>query len=113
MINDPLAEESSFNELMRQIRGDLKVLGNKMDEVINKLNDTSSKVDVHKQQIDAINKDIARLDSTMAEINRQVTGIQSVSYKDKASKFDKISIYITEAILGAVIIFILAKMGIK
>jgi t-SNARE complex subunit (syntaxin) len=113
MVNDPLAEESSFNELMRQIRGDLKVLGSKMDEVIDKLNETSTKVDVHRQQIDTINKEIARQDAAIAELNRQIAAIQPAVYKDKAARFDKITLYIIEAVLGGLIAFILVKMGLK
>jgi len=113
MVNDPLAEESSFNELMRQIRGDLKVLGSKMDEVIDKLNETSTKVDVHGQQIDTINKEIARQDAAIAELNRQIAALQPAVYKDKAARFDKITLYIIEAVLGGLIAFILVKMGLK
>ena len=113
MINDPLAEESSFNELMRQIRGDLKVLGNKMDEVIDKLNETSAKVDVHGQQIDTINKEIARQDAAIAELNRQIAALQPAVYKDKAARFDKITLYVIEAVLGGLIAFILVKIGLK
>lgn len=113
MVNDPLAEESSFNELMRQIRGDLKVLGSKMDEVIDKLNETSTKVDVHRQQIDTINKEIARQDAAIAELNRQIAALQPAVYKDKAARFDKITLYVTEAVLGGLIAFILVKMGLK
>jgi t-SNARE complex subunit (syntaxin) len=113
MVNDPLAEESSFNELMRQIRGDLKVLGSKMDEVIDKLNETSTKVDVHRQQIDTINKEIARQDAAIAELNRQIAALQPAVYKDKAARFDKITLYIIEAVLGGLIAFILVKMGLK
>lgn len=113
MINDPLAEESSFNELMRQIRGDLKVLGSKMDEVIDKLNETSTKVDVHRQQIDTINKEIARQDAAIAELNRQIAALQPAVYKDKAARFDKITLYVIEAVLGGLIAFILVKMGLK
>lgn len=113
MVNDPLAEESSFNELMRQIRGDLKVLGSKMDEVIDKLNETSTKVDVHRQQIDTINKEIARQDAAIAELNRQLAALQPAVYKDKAARFDKITLYVIEAVLGGLIAFILVKMGLK
>lgn len=113
MVNDPLAEESSFNELMRQIRGDLKVLGSKMDEVIDKLNETSTKVDVHRQQIDTINKEIARQDAAIAELNRQIAALQPAVYKDKAARFDKITLYVIEAVLGGLIAFILVKMGLK
>ena len=113
MVNDPLAEESSFNELMRQIRGDLKVLGSKMDEVIDKLNETSTKVDVHRQQIDTINKEIARQDAAIAELNRQIAALQPAVYKDKAARFDKITLYIIEAVLGGLIAFILVMMGLK
>lgn len=113
MVNDPLAEESSFNELMRQIRGDLKVLGSKMDEVIDKLNETSTKVDVHRQQIDTINKEIARQDAAIAELNRQIAVLQPAVYKDKAARFDKITLYVIEAVLGGLIAFILVKMGLK
>ena len=113
MVNDPLAEESSFNELMRQIRGDLKVLGSKMDEVIDKLNETSTKVDVHRRQIDTINKEIARQDAAIAELNRQLAALQPAVYKDKAARFDKITLYVIEAVLGGLIAFILVKMGLK
>ena len=113
MVNDPLAEESSFNELMRQIRGDLKVLGSKMDEVIDKLNETSTKVDVHRQQIDTINKEIARQDAAIAELNRQIAALQPAVYKDKAARFDKITLYVIQAVLGGLIAFILVKMGLK
>lgn len=113
MVNDPLAEESSFNELMRQIRGDLKVLGSKMDEVIDKLNETSTKVDVHRQQIDTINKEIARQDAAIAELNRQLAALQPAVYKDKAARFDKITLYVIEAVLGGLIAFILVKIGLK
>lgn len=113
MVNDPLAEESSFNELMRQIRGDLKVLGSKMDEVIDKLNETSTKVDVHRQQIDTINKEIARQDAAIAELNRQIAALQPAVYKDKAARFDRITLYVIEAVLGGLIAFILVKMGLK
>lgn len=113
MVNDPLAEESSFNELMRQIRGDLKVLGSKMDEVIDKLNETSTKVDVHGQQIDTINKEIARQDAAIAELNRQLAALQPAVYRDKAARLDKITLYVIEAVLGGLIAFILVKMGLK
>lgn len=89
------------------------MLGSKMDEVIDKLNETSTKVDVHRQQIDTINKEIARQDAAIAELNRQLAALQPAVYKDKAARFDKITLYVIEAVLGGLIAFILVKMGLK